>query len=387
MNNNDVGAQRLATFPEYPYAKLALMKQEVEKRDSCTVLDLSIGSPTFPPYSEYMDKMGEYILHDKSHLYPAAGAIPEFRSALQNWYKKRFNVSLLDNEIYPLIGAKDGVSHIPLALLNAGDEILIPDPGYPGFTGPVSMVGATPVYYLLPKNSETVIHAIEKKITDKTKAIWINSPGNPTGYICTREELKDIVELARSKSLILLFDNAYSEITFDSYRAPSILEIEGAHQVAVEIGSFSKMASLAGFRMAWIVGNSKVIAAVAKIKSQMDSGLMHPLQLLGAYTLNNFNEEWHSSMIRFYKGNRDLLVEALRSSGLSFEIPNGALYLWIPIPPVYQTCLEYTEYLLNTHHILVTPGTVFGPSGNKHIRVSYSSDLSKLSDYLPLKQI
>jgi len=382
---NNIGAKRLLVFPEYPYAELARMKQEVEKRGNCTVLDLSIGSPTFPPYKGYIDKMTEFIANDKSHLYPAAGAILELKKAIQDWYKKRFNVILADNELYPLIGAKDGVSHVPLALLNEGDEILIPDPGYPGFTGPALMVGAKPVYYKLPESGDSLLQQIEEKISSKTKALWINSPGNPTGYTCTLQDLKQLVEFAKQKNIIILFDNAYSEITFGTYKAPSILEIEGAIEVAVEIGSFSKTFSFAGFRMAWIVGNSNVIAAVAKVKSQMDSGLMHPLQLLGAYALNHFNEEWHSSMVEFYKNNRDSLVVAFKNSGHTVTTPSGALYLWIPIPDVFKNGFEYTKFLLEKHHILVTPGGVFGPGGERYIRVSYSSDISNIANYFPFK--
>jgi LL-diaminopimelate aminotransferase len=382
---NNIGAKRLERFPEYPYVALSQMKKEVEKTDNCVVLDLSIGSPTFPPYKGYMDKLSEFILNDKSHLYPAAGAIPELKSALQNWYKKRFNVTLLDNELYPLIGAKDGVSHIPLAILNEGDEILIPNPGYPGFTGPALMVGAVPTYYQLPNEGVSLLSMIEEKASSKTKAIWVNSPGNPTGYTFTRSDLEQIVEFAKNKNIIIIFDNAYSEITFGSYKAPSILEIKGAHDVAVEIGSFSKTFSFAGFRMAWIVGNSDVIAAVAKVKSQMDSGFMHPLQLLGAYVLNNFNTEWHEGMIEFYKKNRDALADAFQHSGHTVTVPNGALYLWIKIPVGFKNGLEYTQFLLTKHHILVTPGSVFGSSGEKYIRVSYSSDISSLANYFPFK--
>jgi aspartate/methionine/tyrosine aminotransferase len=334
-----------------------------------------------------MDKLSEYIVHDKSYLYPESGAIPELQHALQNWYQKRFNVTLADNELYPLIGAKDGVSHIPLALLNEGDEILIPDPGYPGFTGPAIMVGAVPVYYQLPEYGGSIIQQIEKRMSDKTKAIWINSPGNPTGYICTLEDLQQLVKLARQKNIIILYDNAYSEITFDSNVAPSILVIEGAKEVVIEVGSFSKTFSFAGFRMAWIVGNSDGIKAVAKVKSQMDSGLMHPFQLLGAHTLNNYNYEWHSRMVNFYQKNRDILVNAFKASGHSVTIPGGALYLWIPIPQTFTNGFEYTKYLLEKHHILVTPGSVFGKSGERYIRASYSSDLSHLSLYFPLHKV
>ena len=270
MKNNKTAAERLKSFPEYPYAELARMKKRVEEIDTCSVLDLSIGSPTFPPLKEYMDKLGEFITHDKSHLYPATGAIPELKGAIKRWYVRRFGVHLADDELYPLIGAKDGVSHIPLALLNEGDEILIPNPGSPGFVGPATMIGAVPVSYNLPEEGSTLLEEIKKMYTPRTKAIWINCPGNPTGYQCSIDELKVVVRFAKKHKICILFDNAYSEITYDNRTAPSILEIPGASDIAIEIGSFSKTFSFAGFRMAWIVGNKDIIASVAKVKSQMD---------------------------------------------------------------------------------------------------------------------
>ena len=363
------------------------MKREVEKKDNCKVLDLSIGSPTFPPHKQYIEKLKEYIGHDSSHLYPGYGAIPQLRDALKQWYIHRFNVALEDTELYPLLGAKDGVSHIPLALLDAGDEILVPDPGYPAFSGPTTMVGAIPTYYSLPSKETTLITELSKVATDKTKAVWVNSPGNPTGYTCTLSELRELIHFAKQHNIIVLYDNAYSEITFDGCTAPSIFSIEGAKDCAVEFGSFSKTFSFAGFRMAWIVGNREVIDAVAKVKSQMDSGFMYPFQLFGAYALTHFDEEWHARMIQFYKTNRDLLVQAFIATGHNVSVPSGALYLWIPIPPSFINGFEYTKYLLTRQHVLVTPGSIFGPSGERFIRVSYSTDLSKLSDYFPFKSV
>lgn len=385
MKNNSVSSKRLGLFPEYPYAELARMKKEVEKKDSCKVLDLSIGSPTFPPSKVYIDKLKEYLDTKDAYLYPGNGAIPELREALKKWYKKRFNVSLEDTEIFALLGAKDGVSHIPLALLDSGDEILIPDPGYPAFTGPAVIIGAVPIYYKIPPQGEPLLQHIVEKITKKTKAIWINIPGNPTGYTCTFEELKQLVVLAKKNNILILYDNAYSEITFNGYIAPSILEVPAAKDIAIEVGSFSKAFSFAGFRMGWIVGNKDILSALSKVKSQMDSGLMQPLQLLGAYALNNFNRDWHNQMIAFYQTNRDTLIRAFEQSQHKATCPKGALYLWISIPPSFLNGIEYTKYLLMHHHILVTPGSVFGPSGKKYIRASYSSDLSHIADYFPIK--
>ena len=379
--NNFSTARRILSFPEYPFAKIMKMKREIEREKRKPVLDLTIGTPTFPPSKEYVKKLNEYFLMDDAHLYPGFGAIPELEQALITWYSKRFTVILEKEEIYPLLGGKDGIAHIPLAILDEGDELLIPNPGYPGFIGSTLMIGAIPVDYSVNGTTSSIISSIKKNTTGKTKAIWINSPGNPTGLTFSDEELKEIVDFAHSKNLILLYDNAYSEITFDNYVAPSILKFTGAKDIAIEIGSLSKTASFAGFRIGWIVGNKKIISAVAKVKSQMDSGLTLPFQKLASHVLNNFDNTWYRAMLFHYQNNRDTLARAFTSLGLHVIKPKGALYLWIRIPDSYTDASAYVAYLLQTYHILVTPGTAFGTEGERYIRVSISSDISKIKLY------
>ncbi|MEK7079502.1 MAG: aminotransferase class I/II-fold pyridoxal phosphate-dependent enzyme [Patescibacteria group bacterium] len=374
-------ARRILSFPEYPFAKIMKMKREIEREKRKPVLDLTIGTPTFPPSKEYVKKLNEYFLMDDAHLYPGFGAIPELEHALITWYGKRFAVTLEKEEIYPLLGGKDGIAHIPLAILDEGDELLVPNPGYPGFIGSTLMIGAIPVDYSVIGLTSSIISSIKKKTTAKTKAIWINSPGNPTGLTFSDDELKKLVDFALLRNIILLYDNAYSEITFDNYIAPSILKFAGAKDIAIEIGSLSKTASFAGFRIGWIVGNKKVISAVAKVKSQMDSGLTLPFQKLAAHTLNNFNDTWYKDMLIHYQNNRDILARAFTSLGLDVVKPKGALYLWIRIPDSYKDANEYVTYLLQTYHVLVTPGTAFGAEGERYIRVSISSDISKIKLY------
>lgn len=374
-------AQRTLLFPEYPFAAIIKMKQEIEIEKGTPVLDLTIGTPTFRPNKKYIQKLNEYFLMKDAHLYPGFGAIPEWEQALITWYNKRFTVILEDGEIYPLLGGKDGIAHIPLAILDEGDEILVPNPGYPGFIGSTLMIGAIPVYYSVIGTTSSIISSIKKNTTKKTKAIWINSPGNPTGLTYSNDELKELVDFAHLMKIALLYDNAYSEITFDNYIAPSILKFDGAKDVTIEIGSLSKTASFAGFRMGWIAGNKKIISAVAKVKSQMDSGLTLPFQKLAAYVLNNFDDIWYRSMLLHYQNNRNILARAFTSLGLDVVKPKGALYLWIRIPDSYKDSSEYATYLLQTYHILVTPGITFGTEGKRYIRVSISSDITNIKSY------
>ena len=331
----------------------------------------------------YLDKLNQFIREKDAHLYPSFGANPEFQNTLINWYKKRFKVDLKKAELLPLLGAKDGVSHLPLALLDEGDEVLVPDPGYPAFTDPALMIGGKVVYYeLLEKNDFKIsVSGLEKKITDKTKFMWVNFPANPTGQVATQEELEKIVAFAIKHQIIIVYDNAYSEITFDGFVAPSILQVDGAMDIAVEIGSFSKTFSFAGLRMGWIVGNKEVIAALAKVKSQMDSGLSTPLQNLGAFALTNTDKAWYQEMILSYQKRRKIIAEHLHSLGLQFSMPKGSLYIWAKIPSSAKNSEDYCMQLLEDKQILLTPGTAFGKNGERYVRVGVCVNIDNINDY------
>ncbi|MEI6327189.1 MAG: pyridoxal phosphate-dependent aminotransferase [Candidatus Roizmanbacteria bacterium] len=377
-------ARRLDKVNEYVFASLAKSAWSWEKETGKKILDLSVGSPTFPPSVEYVNKLKEYMSEPASYLYPGYGAIPAFSDGLIQWYKTRFGVDVKKDELFPLLGGKDGVSHIPLALVDEGDEILVPNPGYPAFVGPALMLGAKVVPYSLPEDThfKLSISEIEQKISSKTKLIWVNFPSNPTGQVASREELEQLVALCKKRNIWLIYDNAYAEIAYDGYVSPSILQVPGAIDVAVEIGSFSKMYSFAGFRMGWIVGNPEVIAAVAKVKSQFDSGLSYPLQKLGAYVLTHPDLAWHANMIGQYQKNKQMLIQMCAGLGLQTYDPQGSLYLWAKIPDRYGDSAEYAMELMKTKHILVTPGTAFGSGGVRHVRLSFSSDISQLHHYI-----
>lgn len=376
-------AKRLNNIGEYVFSELEKKVLEIELKSKRKVLNFGAGNPDVPPNPLYIDKLSQFINDKDAHLYPGFGANKQFADALKNWYKKRFNVELEKEELLPLLGAKDGVSHLPLALLDKGDQVLVPDPGYPGFTDPAIMIGGKVVYYdLLEENDFKIsLSEIKNKISNKTKFIWLNFPSNPTGQVATLDELEKIVGLAKKNNILIVFDNAYSEITFDEYIAPSILQVNGAKNIAVELGSFSKTFSFAGFRMGWIVGNSKVIQALAKIKSQMDSGLSTPLQKLGAFALNNFDKDCHQNMILSYKKRRDIIAGYLKKSGLDFSISKGGLYIWARIPDTAKTSEEFCMKLLKERQILFTPGGAFGKNGEGFVRVSFCVDIDNIEEY------
>ncbi len=377
-------AKRLNNFPEYIFSRMNKVIKEVEKESGRKVINLGIGSPDVPPSKLYVEKYQELLDAPKAHLYPGYKAIPSFASALIEWYKKRFGVELSEDELLPLLGGKDGTSHISLALLDEGDQALVPDPGYPGFSGPILLFGGVPVPYTLHIDGENPIDMKElaAKITPKTKCLWVNFPSNPTGQVATKEQLIPLVQFAKKHNIVLIYDNAYSEITFNGVVAPSILEIAGAKDVAVEIGSFSKSYSFAGYRMGWIVGNKHVIDALTKIKSQLDSGMSLPLQELGAFALSHPDNSWHQAMIESYQKRRDKIAEKLTALGLTFTLPKGGLYIWAKIPDNEPDSESYVLKILREKQVFFAPGSAFGNNGKKYIRASICADTTDLDTYL-----
>lgn len=376
-----IQAKRLNKFPEYVFSKLAKVVKEVELSSKRKVLNFGPGTPDVRPSQIYLNKFKDFIDDTDSHLYPGYGAIPNFEEALIKYYKKRFGVSIAKNELFPLLGAKDGVSHMPLALCDSGNEVLIPNPGYPGYVGPTLMVGAKTVFYDLSIESKNPFKDLENKITKKTKYIWVNFPSNPTGEVATLSDLKKLVKIAKKKKVLIIYDNAYSEITFDGFIAPSILQVKGAIDIAVEIGSFSKMSSFAGFRIGWIVGNKEIIGALSKIKSQIDSGLSIPLQKLGAFALDYPDKKWQRDMIQSYKNRRDIIAKKLIKLGLKFKMPKGSLYIWAKIPNSEKNSEEFSMKMLKEKQILLTPGSAFGKNGQRFVRVSICVNIDDIDKY------
>ena len=376
-------ANRLDRFQEYIFARLEREVANVERESGRKVLDFGAGDPDVRTSSLYLDKLCEFIRESDSHFYPGYRAL-DFKKAVCEWYKKRFDVELTLDEVVPLLGAKNGLSLLPLTLADEGDDVLVPDPGYPGFVGPALALGVNPVPYdLLPDNEFGLsLPAIEKVLTPRTKFIWLNFPSNPTGAVTELDELSEAVSFARDKNVPIMYDNAYSEITFDGYAAPSILQVSGAKKVAVEIGSFSKTFSFAGLRMGWAVGNREIIAALAKVKSQFDSGMSLPLSRLGAFALRNQDTEWHGKMLATYESRRNIIASKLKSLGLLFSIPKGALYIWARIPDSAKDSETFSMEVLRSKHVLFTPGSAYGKNGERYVRVSICTNVDKINDYL-----
>jgi len=376
-------SSRLNNLSDYVFVELNRQVRLIEKKTGKPVLNLAIGNPNFPPNSKCLDKLQGLVKEKDAHHYPGYKAIPIFSTALSSWYKDRFGVVLNTDELLPLNGSKDGITHLMLAVLNHGDEVLIPDPGYPAYTGATLIAGGKPVYYNLTSGNNFKINVaeVERKITKKTKLIWLNFPSNPTGQVVDKTTLEKLAKLAYKHHVWLAYDNAYSEVTFTNYSAPSILEVAGAKEVAVEFGSMSKTFSLAGWRVGWVVGNKKLTKALATVKSQFDSGLSLPLQKLTAFCLNNYDKQWHEEMLKSYYSRAVVLESYLKKLGLISSLPKASFYIWAKIPAGYKNSESFAKKLLEEKQILVVPGTAFGRNGKNYIRVSISSNLERIDEY------
>jgi LL-diaminopimelate aminotransferase len=378
-----IQSKNLSAIPEYIHSRLTKEAKKVEKTSNRKVLNLGQGTPDVRPSEIYLSKLHEFIDYPNSHLYPGYNAIPELSDALISWYKKRFGVEISKDEVLPLLGEKDGIAHFPFSYLNPGDELLVPDPGYPPFYEPALLAGVKTIPYDLTEKNEFKldISEIEKKLTKKSKAVWVNFPSNPTGQTATLKELKELVYFAKSNNILILYDNAYSEITFEGFRTPSIFEAEGAKDVAIEFCSFSKTYSFAGFRMGWVAGSKENIAPLSKMKTQMDSGMMLPLQHLGAYVLTNQDLKWHEMMLESYRNRRDIIAKYLPKLGLRFSMPKSALYFWARIPESEKNSEDFCMKNLYEKQILMTPGSAFGNNGERYVRISYCVNIEGIEKY------
>lgn len=351
------------------YAHQYWWKRKLEHESSMgiTVLDLGKWSPDISPSDNYLENLKKNLTNSWSHLYPGYTCMPTFERALRVWYEERFQVRLPEWSIAVVSGAKDAITHLPYAFLDHWDSCLVPDPGYPAFRDSLMFRWATVETYANWTD-------LKNKLSNGCRAVWINSPANPTGEIIPKKELEEIVRLCVEHSVLLWFDTAYVDIVFDGVKNMSIFEIPGAEKIALEIGSFSKSHSFAGFRIWWVAGSPILIDIFLRMKSFFDSGVSQPLQNMVAEALNKPDINWHTSAIETYKKRRDNLYCQLQEFFPIVYKPSWWLYFWLQVPEGF-TDISYTDFLLTNHNILVTPWTVFWKAWSQHVRASFSAYL------------
>ena len=375
-------AKRVQQLP--PYLFVGISRIIAAKRaQGIDVVDFGIGDPDIPTPEPVLDALKSGSDKPANHRYPESEGLPEFRQAVTDWYGRRFGVELDPaTEAINLIGAKEGIGHAALCFIDPGDIALVPDPAYPVYSIGTMFAGGESHYVpLLEKNAWLVdFQEISTEAAKKAKVLWLNYPNNPTGAVASVRFFQEAVEFAREFDLYLLHDACYTEVTYDGYVAPSILQVEGARDMSMEFHSLSKTANMTGWRVGMAVGNSEMVNALMRVKSNLDSGLSQAIQEMGIAALD-LPEEWIAANNAIYRQRRDKLVGGLQAIGLDPNTPDAGLYIWSPTPPGY-TSAEFAELLLNELDMVVTPGTGYGPSGEGFIRLSLTTPDEKVDEGL-----
>ncbi len=373
-------SRRLEKLPMYLFAEID--KKIAEKRsEGIDVISFGEGDPDIPTPAPIVETLAREARKAENHRYPSYFGLPEFRETISSWFKERFQVELdPETEILPLIGSKEGIAHLPLALLDEGDTALLPEPGYPVYNTGVLLAGATPIFIPLLKENEFLPHwhDVDDELADDARLMYLNYPNNPTGAVASRDFFSSAVEFAREHSLVIAHDNAYSEITYDGFSAPSLLEISGARELAIEFHSLSKTYNMTGWRVGFVVGNAELIGMLAKVKTNIDSGIFNPIQKAAMTAL-----ELYPGMVEetrdIYRRRRDLLVDSFKGFGWQVTKPLGALYLWMEIPEG-QDSVSFSTEVLDQAGLFFTPGSAYGPSGEGFVRISLTVDDERIQE-------
>lgn len=371
---------RLKKLPPYLFLELDKAKRKARQagRD---IIDLGIGDPDQPTPSHIIEKLYQAVKDPTTHGYALDQGLPRLRQAIANWYKNRFAVDLdPETEILPLIGSKEGIAHFPLAFLNPGDYALVPDPGYPPYKGGVILADGKP--YLMPLKEINAflpdLKIVPLNVRRKAKLIYVNYPNNPTAATAEKDFYRDVVEFASKNKIVVVSDLAYSEIAYDGYRPSSLLEADGAKEISIEFHSLSKTYNMTGWRIGWAGGNAKLISALAKVKSNIDSGIFSAIQLAGIAALEG-PQEHIRTMCSLYQQRRDILITGLKSLGWQVKSPKATFYVWLKLPRKLNS-LKFSALLLEKANIVVTPGMGFGKYGEGYIRIALTQDKERIRE-------
>ena len=379
MINVDISS-RLKKLPPYLFAEIDKIKKKAisEGKD---IIDLGVGDPDRPTPMHIIEQLYEAAKDAKNHRYAMDMGLLKLRETIATWYKRRFDVELdPESEVLPLIGSKEGIVHMPLAYVNHGDEVLIPDPCYPPYKSGTIFAGGVPYLMpLLPENDFLPdLDAIDYQVARRAKIMFLNYPNNPTSAVATEEFFKRVIEYANENNIIICHDAAYSEMSYDGYKPPSFLEFEGAKDVGVEFHSLSKTYNMTGWRLGFVCGKADVVSALRKVKSNIDSGIFQPVQFAGIVALES-DQSHIDKLNAIYQRRRDVLVDGLNSIGWKVKKPKATFYVWIPVPPGY-TSNELTKSLLEKADIVTTPGVGFGPNGEGYIRITLTVPEERLQE-------
>jgi LL-diaminopimelate aminotransferase len=371
---------RYQGLPAYPLAGIPEARRRLEA-SGVDVLDLSAGDADLAPPPAAVSALRESIGDPALSRYPFNLGLAAFREEVVAWMWRRFGVELDPvREILPLIGSKEGIAHLPLGFLDPGDGALIPDPGYQPYKGGVWLAGGDPILVPLEAENDFLIPLEDLPAEDvaRSKLLYLNYPNNPTTAVAPREYLRDAVEFCHRNGLVLLYDNAYSELAFDGYRPPSILEIEGGREVSIEFHSFSKTFNMTGWRLGWAAGNAHLVGVLARVKSFMDTGVFLGIQAAGAAALSSW-DEWVPSNVEVFRRRRDAAAAALAGKGYEVQVPKATMYLWVPVP-TGEPSMDFCRRALDQEGVIVLPGSSMGQGGEGFFRVALTTSEARLQE-------
>jgi len=362
-------AKRLDTVEEY-YFSSKLREVRQLQSEGKSIINMGIGSPDLSPSKAVIEAVAAAIQEENGHGYQSYQGLPELRKGMADFYQNQFGVALNpNNEILPLMGSKEGIMHISLAFLNEGDHVLIPNPGYPTYTSVTNLVGAVPVYYDLKEANawEPDFEALEKLDLSKVKIMWLGYPHMPTGARGSLALFEKLVAFAKKHNILLVNDNPYSFVLNDN--PMSLLQVEGAKEVALELNSLSKTFNMAGWRVGMVLGNAEIIDAVLKVKSNMDSGMYYGIQK-GAIAALNCDKSWFEEQNKIYRRRRELTEKLAEKLGCEVYKEGVGLFVWAKLPEGIESAEKFIDEILYEKHIFITPGTIFGSNGEGYIRFS-----------------
>ena len=378
--NINAGAQRLGLIPPYLFAEIDRKVQE-KKRAGVDVISLGIGDPDLPTPPRIVRVLQEAAEDPANHRYPSYSGLPELREAIAGWYRERFDVGLDPaSEILPTLGSKDGISHVPLALVDPGDIVLAPDPGYTVYATGAIMAGADP--YAMPLKIENGwlpdLDAIPKEVAQRARLMWLNYPNNPTAAVASREFLQSAVDFCRRHGIVLCHDAPYSEIAFDGYRPLSIFEIPGAREVGLEFHSLSKTYNMTGWRIGWVCGRADLVGLIGRLKTNIDSGIFQAVQRAAIEALNGGEDETRAACDIFARRHR-LVADTLNAMGWNVMPPRATFYVWAPVPKGHDS-IGFAELVLDQVGVNITPGVGFGAHGEGYFRLSVTAPDARLQE-------
>lgn len=371
-------ANRLHTVEEYYFSK-KLREVNAMIANGKPVINLGIGSPDLQPPQKVVDAIAESFKNQNAHKYQSYQGLPELREAMARFYKEHFSVNLNPStQILPLMGSKEGIMHISMAYLNEGDEVLIPNPGYPTYQSVTNLVGAKGILYDLDEANNWLpdFNALEKTDLSKVKLMWVNYPHMPTGAQPTNYVFEKLVDFAKRHNILVVNDNPYSFILNDDPK--SILSVKGAKEVCLELNSLSKTFNMAGWRVGMVLGGSEHINSILKVKSNMDSGMFYGIQK-GAIEALKCSKIWFATLNNVYRERRSLVWQLADAFNCTYDKDATGLFVWAKLPAKIKS-EEFIDLILNKHHIFITPGTIFGSKGEGYIRFSLCASTEVLEE-------